>query len=294
MRRLVIRAAAIGAGAIAFVAGCASPGLPPGGPDDRAAPALVGLSPDSGAVNVPRNRTAVFQFDEVVAERPQGGATLADLVLVSPETGAPRVSWRRSAIAVRARGDWRPNTVYTVTLLPGVADLRGNVVRERSEIIFSTGGTIPDTRIDGVVFDWVPGRPAAAARVEAIAPDSTTFVTVADSSGRFTLQHLPPSRYTVRAFVDANRNRVLDGREIWDSASVTLADTARAELYAFAHDTIGPRVTTVEVRDSITLRVSFDRAIDPGQSIDTSLFALTAQDSTRVPIVAARSARDYE
>ncbi|HEU4563285.1 MAG TPA: Ig-like domain-containing protein [Gemmatimonadaceae bacterium] len=287
MRR---RLAALAALAALATIRCASPGLPPGGPEDKVPPKLVSTMPDTNAVNVRPKGSAEFKFDEVISERPAGANDLAGLVLISPDDGAPRVSWHRTSIRVRPHRDWRANTVYTITLLPGITDLRGNIRRERTELIFATGRTIPQTRLDGVVYDWVQGRAIPAARVEAVAPDSTRYVGVADSTGRYVMRYLPPARYVVRAYQDQNNNRTLDPREIWDSTVVSLADTSAIDFYAFAHDSAGARIANVEVRDSVTLRVTFDRAIDPRQTIDSSLFSLAAADSTRLRIVSAEAA----
>ena len=117
MRRLIALAALAGAA-------CASQGVPPGAPPDALPPELVAIVPDTGAVGKPPKNTE-FRFNEVVAERPRTGPSLAALVIVSPRDGEPRVRWKRDRILVRPRHGWRPNTVYTVTLLPGLTDLRG-------------------------------------------------------------------------------------------------------------------------------------------------------------------------
>jgi hypothetical protein len=255
---------------------------------------LVSVSPDTGAVNV-RPRVAVFQFDEVVSERPRTATQLADLFLISPATGAPRIDWERKSIEVRPRNGWRPNTTYTVTLLPGLADLRGNSRTEGATVIFSTGASIARSALRGVVFDWVAGRVVPAAYIEAIShPDSVVYVATTDSSGMYVLRNIPPGEYTVRGLVDANRNRELDLRELWDSVRVTIADSARVELLTHAHDTIPPRIDQVAVRDTFTLRVTTDRPLDPGLTIDTTLFTLVAADSSVVPIAEARAAQVYE
>ena len=287
-RRLTIPAVFVVAGA------CASPGLPPGGPEDPDPPQLVAVTPDTMATGT-APRAVVFRFDEVVSERPRGASTLAGLFLISPRDGAPVVDWNRTAITVRPRRGWRRNTTYTVTMLPGLLDLRGNAREEGARTVFSTGSAIPSTAITGRVFDWVAGAPAARALVEAISrPDSVVYITQADSLGEFRLPHAPPGTYTVRAFVDANSNRGFDEREMWDSTQVALTDSATVELLAFVHDTIGPRITTITVMDSVTLRLGFDRPLDPGRAIGASLFTLRAQDSSIVPLRAANAAREWE
>lgn len=236
-----------------------------------------------------------FRFDEVISERPVGATSLEQLVVISPSDGLPRVDWRRRSIAVRPRRDWEQGAVYTVTLLPGIADLRGNAMKTGAAVIFATGATIPNTRIVGTVYDWVAGTVPRAGVVEAIAlPESVTYVARTDTSGRFVLAHLPPGAYALRAWIDANNNRDLDLREAYDSAAVALRDTATVTLLAFVHDTLPPRINTVQVIDSVTLRVELNQPLDPEQAVDTTLFRLTAPDSSLVPLRGVLAADAWE
>ena len=278
MRQLIL---ALATGAA--LGACAQPGAPPGGPPDPAPPTLIGVSPDSGTLNARPDRV-VFQFDEVIDER--SGGSLDRLFLISPVDGEVDVDWRRRELAIRpTRGRWRPNTVYTVTMLPGIRDLRGNILSEGTSLVFSTGPIIPETEITGVAFDWAAGRVLPIAFVEAIArPDSTIYLTRADSSGRFTFRHLWPGIYTLRAFGDANQNRTSDAREPWDSVQVSLTDTLSAELYAFVHDSVGPGITNVAVADSLTLRITLDRPLDVAQQLAPSLVTVLGPDSVAVPV----------
>jgi hypothetical protein len=276
-----------------LVVACASPGMPPGGPPDVAAPQIIAIVPDSGRVGV-TPREVIFRFDEVVNERPQSVTNLADLFLISPRDGAPRVSWNRDEIAVRPRGNWRPNTAYTVTMMRGLSDIRGNVRNAGASTFFSTGPTVPETRITGQVFDWVTADPAAGALLEAyVPPDSVrAWVAVSDTAGRFSLERIPPGRYVVRAMIDRNKNRGIDSGEPWDSATVTLTDNAAVELLAFAHDTVAPRVRDVNVIDSLSIRLSFDRPIDPRQQLTPANFAVIGRDSAAVGIAGVTAGRD--
>jgi hypothetical protein len=274
--------------AVLFALACASPGMPPGGPPDVAAPKIVAIIPDSGSVGV-KPKEVVFRFDEVVAERPQSATTLADLFLISPRNGVPDVSWHRDAIAVKPSQGWRANTPYTVIMMRGLADIRGNVRNTGVTTFFSTGPTIPRTRISGQVFDWVTGAPAAGALIESFVPADTLhpYVALVDTGGSFVLEHVPPGRYTVRGYVDRNKNTGIDPSEPWDSTSVNLTDSARVELLLFVHDTAPPRLRDVSLADSLTLRLTFDRPFDPAQTITAANFAIVGPDSVPVPIASA-------
>lgn len=277
MRRLI---------AVAVVGlGCASPGMPPGGPPDAAAPEIVSITPDSGKVGV-KPKEVLFRFDEVVSERPPGATTLGDLFLISPRDGVPQASWHREVIGVRPAHGWRNNTPYTVIMMRGLADLRGNVRNTGAATFFSTGSSIPATRITGTVFDWVAGTPAKGALVESFVPPDTLhpYVALVDSNGLFAIEHVPPARYVLRAYIDRNKNLSVDPSEPWDSVGVTLSDSVQSTLLIFVHDTVPPRLRELRYVDSVTIQAAFDRPIDPAQSLGVANFAVTGPDSTAVPI----------
>lgn len=277
---------AIGSALIAGLAACASPGVPPGGPVDIAAPQLVDVTPDSGATAV-TPKAAIFRFDEVVSERPSGAPSLDALFLISPRDGIPEADWSREEVAVRPSRGWRRNTAYTITMLPGMTDLRGNIRNTGAVLVFSTGAEIPKSRIAGTVFNWLSGNPVPRAFVEARpATDTTTnYVAATDSTGRFIFLNLAPGRYRVRAILDDNSNRGLDPREAWDTVTVALTDEAAIQMFAFPHDSVGARLANVGLRDSVTLELLFDHAIDVTQSFDSSSVSIKTADSVSIPVV---------
>jgi hypothetical protein len=261
---------------------CAQPGAPPGGPPRKVPAKILTITPDSGATNAHVKQVEIT-FDEVLAEKPasQNATDLSGLALISPSDGPPHVGWHRERLTIKGKHDFRPNTAYTVTMMPGIADLHGNIIKKPISIVFSTGATIPDTRISGLAFDWVTGKPIPNAMVEAIQhPDSIVYLARGDSVGGFVLAHAPPATYTLRVWNDANNNRLIDPHEVWDSTKVVLADSARFEMLAFAHDTVAPRIDQFAIVDSTAVRITFDRALDTAQKLDTSMFTLKRADST--------------
>ena len=270
------------------MAGCASASPPPGGPEDKAPPLLVRVTPDTNAVNV-TDKVVQFYFDETINDRGTGAQELDNFFLVSPSDGATKLSWHRSRIDISPRHGFRPNTAYTVTMLPGLADLRNNLMKTGTTVVFSTGPTIPKLKIQGVAFDWVTGAPVHAF-IEAVTPDSVVYLAQADSSGRFTVGPLTEGSYLVRAFVDANGNRALDARsEPYDTVRVTVPVSAPLQLLTAPRDTLPARIGTPVVSDSVTLTVPFDRLVDPNQPVTPATFRLVGSDSVEIPIIAALS-----
>lgn len=279
MRRLI---------GLVLVAGCASAGAPPGGQERHTPPDIIAVTPDSGAVNV-KVKDVEFRFDEVVSDRPSGTATNLDqLFLVSPRNGPPNVSWHRSRITVRPKNGFRANTAYRITMLPGLIDLRGNVLKQAYTVIFSTGATFPDLGITGVVFDWASQRPANGAYIEAAAhPDtSIVYVTATDSSGHFDLGPLPSGNYTVRALMDVNSNRVLDRNEKWDTLFVPVPPDHRPviELDAIERDSLPPVFENVSLTDSVTLRLTFNEPLNPAIPLQPALIRIQRADSSELEV----------
>lgn len=293
MRKLTgLVAAAAATGALA----CASASTLPGGPPDAEAPNVVGFNPDSGAVNF-RGRAVVVQFDETVSDRGTGASALEALVLISPRDGEPRVSWSRNRIAVRPRDGFLPNTAYRITVGPGIADLRGNRSELAQTVVFSTGPTIPEGGVAGIVFDW-PGQAfARTAWVEALrVADSAVFVAAADTSGEFLVAPLGAGTYVVRGYVDQNRNRVLDRSEAWDSVRVTITDSGVGglELLLAPRDTMPATLRTVSVMDSLTLAMEFDKPLEPDQQFSPGQVRIVKADSTVIQVVGLFTRAQYD
>jgi hypothetical protein len=278
--------------ALVLVGGCASAGAPPGGPDRHVPPDIVAVTPDSGATNV-KNKEVEFRFDEVVSDRPaaSGATGLDQIFLISPRNGNAVVSWHRSRITVRPRNGFRPNTAYLITMLPGLVDLRGNVRKDTRTVLFSTGSTFPEFSIPGRVFDWATQRTATGAYLEAVLRTDTTVVYLAssDTSGQFDIGPLPAGDYLVRALIDVNSNRILDRNEKWDSVSVSLT-TVRTpvELDAIERDSTPPVLQNVTNIDSVSVRVTFDKALDPRLPLQPALVRIQKPDSSELEVTAVQ------
>ncbi len=272
---------------------CASMPEPPGGPPDFSPPVILSVTPDSGAVVDGFEDAVVIRFDEVINER--SGSGLENLILLSPRAEEVEVSWKRKTITVKPKEGWRPGVVYHVTLLPGFMDLRNNRLDSSRTIIFSTGGPIPDTRLDGTVVNWEAGRAAPGALVEALLlPDSLVWWIQADSAGDFELGALPVGRYLLTATVDRNSNRLRDLREPFDSVSLQLDSTVSQVLWTFAHDSTGPQIRAVAALDSVTIRVRFSQMLAPGEPGDSAVQVFALPDTVPVALEALWSETVYD
>ena len=293
-RELAARGVAGGAlGTLLLAAGvaCANPSAPPGGPPDALPPSFVRVTPASGDTSV-QPKLVELVFDEVISETPAGAPDLRSLVFVSPRSDEVDVSWKRNRIEIRPKDGFRDSSVYSITVRPGLQDLRNNKIDSLTTFVFSTRGPIPPSVINGVLFDWPAGRGARGGIVEAISSTDSTlaYVTVTDSVGRYALRHPRRGGYLVRGFVDRNNNRRLERSELMDSVRLPLGDSAGTDLYAFIRDTMPLRIATLTLQDTGRLLVvGFDKPLSPSQVLSPDQFSLySLPDSTPLPIRALR------
>ena len=304
-RRQALRAgllvAALAASAAAGWA-CANTGEPPGGPPDEKPPVILSVYPESGAVIPDLRDDAVIQFDGVIEEQAggnpaaAGGGGLATRILLSPTVGDVRVSWHRTSIHVKPKEGWKPGRVYQLHVLPGITDLRRNILKERRTIVFSTGPDIPHGALSGVAVQWAEQRALAGGLIRAMRlPDTAAYLAVVDSAGAFRIDNLPPGRYAVFGVADQNANRLRDRREAYDSTLVTLDSTATVVLWTFVHDTLGPRLRLAEPVDSVTARLTFSQPLDPSRRLDSlRVRVLSLPDSTPLSVGALVTPADYD
>jgi hypothetical protein len=206
------------------------------------------------------------------------------------------VSWHRSTIHVKPAEGWKKGRVYHLELLPGLADLRRNVMKQGSMVVFSTGPAVPRASLTGTALQWVDQRVLAQAAIRAaLLPDTAAYITVADSGGSFTLSNIPRGRYRVYAIQDQNGDRRVDPREAFDSTVVTVDSTANVTLWAFPHDTIAVKVQAADPTDSMTIRLTMSQPLDPRRPFDTlsvRLYSLPDSAPVRVRAVLTGAVQD--
>lgn len=271
--------------------GCARPGRPPGGPEDRIPPMVVTTWPDTFEIIEATRDPVVITFSERISERPTQGR-LEQAVFVSPVTGEHRVKQTRRGLEISVIGGFQPGLVYRIRVLNTIKDLFNNTLEGPFELVFSTGGEYEAHVLAGVVTSLVTGESVEQARVEArelvvsdtgvvVREDAPVYMAMTDTAGIYLLRYLPTGSYEITLYQDNNRNQEPDFRELKGTTSHTLGlslpklDTIISEVALLQSDTTVAELIRVEAEDSTLLKLSFDDFLLPAASLESVEVTLT-------------------
>ena len=207
-------AAAAGLAAVCVLCGCAQQAPPSGGPPDLTPPQIIGFSPDSGQVRVPRNASIRVSFSKRMDHR-----SVEDYIFTSPPLHFAEVRWNGNELELVPRDSLRAATTYLAVLGTGGRDTHGNALARTANLVFSTGERVSPGRISGRVT--APKQSPAGIFVwlyqDSLHADSSwgrddpDFVGQTGSDGHFEILGLPLRvRFSAHFFADANRNRSYD------------------------------------------------------------------------------------
>jgi len=260
--------------------GCAQMEPPPGGPQDRTAPAVEGHHPPAGSTAVSGLVELSMTFSEGMNH-----TTVEEALFISPALERPpRLKWRGGTLRVRPEDPLQADQTYVITLGVGCKDLHNNNMENSYSFAFSTGQAIDEGQVagtavlsdrpDGDVFRprggvdlwayrWSPGEgPNPAA-------DPPDYITQADERGRYRLTHLGPDRYRIFAVEDRNRDRRWNPAEELlglPSADANLShEPFSIELGPMGlvmMDTLGPSLQSARAIHRSAVMLSFDEDLD--------------------------------
>jgi Bacterial Ig-like domain len=193
------------------VGGCAEVAPPPGGEIDKTSPRIVSSNPPNLATSVSPASTIDIQFSENVS------APVGRAVFISPRPlRDPKIKWKGDRLQITLGSNFAPDRTYVVSLMRGVADLRGNQIDSLAQLAFTTGSSLDSGRISGVVE--AGGKPAAGVFVGLFSMDVVSkpsvvwdslfpiYLTTTSKMGEFDLRYLPSTELALVAFADVDRN----------------------------------------------------------------------------------------
>lgn len=204
-------------------AACARPGFPPGGPTDRIAPRVVGVSPDSLGTLVDREAPLTITFSETV-----DGKTLERALWITPSgVEKPRIDVDGEVVTIHPGRAYPESSTVGILLTTVIEDRTRegprNPLGEPYRWVFSTGSSIAPGVVSGTVevegTNTQRGQilvglyPAVADTVPDPNEVDPVAITQARSDGTFRIEGAPAdsvSRWLL-AMMDRDGNRRIEG-----------------------------------------------------------------------------------
>jgi uncharacterized protein (DUF2141 family) len=254
-----------------FLCGCAEVAPPPGGEVDKTSPKILASTPLNGATMVAPGSVIDIQFSEYVSA-PAGRG-----VYISPrQSREPKVKWKGNRLQITLDSAFSPEKTYVVSLMRGLADLRGNQFDSNAQVAFSTGANLDSGRVSGTVE--AGGKPASGVYVGLFSIEDVTkpgtnwdslfpiYLTTTNKSGEFDLRYLPSTEFALATFTDANRNdRINIGVEpfgVPDRKVIPNFGIARPlHLKMTTVDTARPQILSATWTSDQLLRIRFAKPI---------------------------------
>ena len=277
---------------VLIIAGCANPVPPSGGPRDTTPPSIAQSRPENGAVNVDRQSVSIV-FSEYV-ER----TAFVEALSVTPRFEEPlEFDWGGREVTVSFPEPLRENTTYILTLDTNLSDVRGVSVDAPLQVAFSTGPTINQGQLAGVVRTASTGQTAEGIDVYAyLLPDTAetaaldsfpprpAYRTQTSNEGRFQFDYLREQDYYVIALRDNNRDRRPNPDEPFapPPRPALRADSSGTEpdnpWIMTALDTIPPQVIRPRSLSEQRLRLQLS---EPVRLLDRTAARWSLRDSAR-------------
>lgn len=263
-----------------FLAACAQPVAPTGGPRDTDPPVIIRSEPENGSVNFDATEIRIW-FDEFIQVR-----GLSQQFLSSPPfKKVPETRVRGKSLIIRFDEELRINTTYTLFFGDAISDFTEGNPLSNFRYVFSTGPVLDSMLLSGKVLNAYDLKPEKEVFVMLydIYEDSIPYqerpyyISRTNDKGEFNFTNLRDMPYKIFALRDVNANLIYDlpNEEIGFIDSlvhpfapiISPLDTLMVDTLTFENDTIlqdqmPPEIPETEISETDTEPDQTDESIE--------------------------------
>jgi hypothetical protein len=254
---------------------CATPLLPPGGPEDKTGPRLLSITPKNKTTLFTKGEIR-FRFDEFLAN-----TDYSKEIFISPlPAKRPEITLAGKELKIKFKGGLLPQTTYVIAIGTGIKDANAqNKMDNPILYAFSTGYLIDTLHVEGNIRHTFNQKPGTGFKVALYPNDSIIndnffqrqplYITQTDSAGNFQFLYLKAGDYKIIGFKETDQSNQYDNL----TEAIAIADTNRIiisitdtlqkyiVLHAFQPDLLPPQVNKIELISPQAVRVTFNEPI---------------------------------
>jgi hypothetical protein len=198
---------------------CANPGTLTGGPKDTIPPILQTAFPNQGALNVTEQTITLVFSERISIEK------LKDNLIITPTLSSKyKTIVKKNTLILRFDEPFPEETTITFNFFDGVTDVTEKNPAVNLRLVFSTGSWLDSMQVSGNVAELLTGNKQKGTIVGLFAYHDSlnifktkpTYFTQCSEDGKFNIQNIKAGEYKLVAFLDKNRNLILDpGSEMY-------------------------------------------------------------------------------
>jgi len=212
--------------------GCAKIVMPSGGPKDTTPPKVVGEKPENGSTNF-FGKTIKITFDEFITLNNPN----ENVIFSPPMDERVDYSTQGKSVLVKFNDTLRSNTTYNLFFSDCIQDYHEGNKLSGYDYAFSTGDSIDQHKLFGMVVNAETNKPEAGVFVMLYEGDIDSlpltvrpnYLTKTNDKGSFIFHHLKPKSYKIFALKDINSDFIYN----LPNELIAFADsTSQAKYYA--------------------------------------------------------------
>lgn len=275
-----------------WLAGCATPSSPTGGPPDKEGPEIIYTEPETGTINF-TGQSITLHFSEFV-ER----SSLRKAIVIEPDIGVSyNLDWGRKSAEIEFDSAIPDSTTLIVTVGTELSDTKNNGMASPRKVAVSTGSEIDEGKISGAVINAENGKGSEGNRILLYREpyelsDKADYVSSTDTSGKFEFSYLPEGKFKLFWVDDRNRNKIWDREQEraqpFSKEFIALNKSEEQNIgtiYYTATDTTKPVLQGVGLFSDRRMRMRFSENIQLTDSTRITVTDTLGNDySTAVPL----------
>ena len=274
--------------------GCASRGMPGGGPRDTTAPRVIATHPAASSVNVDGIKDFHIRFSEDMNE-----SSAVNKIYISPPLKI-KMSWSSAdELVLSADEKLRSNQTYVITLGRDLSDLRGNKMAASFQLAFSTGPKIDTGSVSGRVFDLNKNKSIAvfaypvSGQGSVLLDTTARYISQSGTNGSFRINFMGFGVYRFFAVDDQNNNHKIDAA--FESVGIPARDVSIDSLtpsydglnFRLTHiDTTAPRITRLQAVSDIKIKAYLSEEVFHGHDMDISVSDSISKQRKKIILLA--------